>query len=232
MKSPSLAMSLERTIEVATFEFEYFTTDRLPDGLSSTTKGYCDLKGPVVAAELTVDIRIPGSETKVQSFTYTSGDLLYQAASEDLTEWVELETHGVGSTALSTLYWLYGVQNAMQGADADKVEVLVSFPLLFDSAPSAVVESLREGILETRPDLIGVTASGQVVVADDGLIRRIDLELPAFEGPDPSLNQPAMMVTLSLTPTKRRAITFPDVEERMTAQKFKNLMLYGDDTVD
>jgi len=229
MTSSLIVAALDRTIEAATFKFESFTTDGLSDGISNTTRGYCDLVGPIIAAELTVDIRMEGFENLIRTLTFTSGKTLYQVASEEADEWVALESHGVGSTALSTLYWLYGTQEATPAESAGRYGVMLSFPLVFRAAPAAEVDTLREGIRETRPDLLNATARGHVNIADDGLIHTVELELPRYDGPDPSVSQPAMLVTLSLTPTARRSVEFPEASERMTLEKYKNLMLYGDD---
>lgn len=221
--------ALSRTIEQATFEFEYRTTDRQPDGVSASTKGYCDLAGPVVAAEMTVDVKFPGYENVVRSWTFTSGTTLYQAASAENDEWVALDSHGVGATALSTLFWLYGTRSAVPAEGPGRYDITLDFAEAFRGAEQPVAESLRKGLHETRTDLLNASAHGHVDISPAGLVSYLELELPAYDGPDPALSHPAMLVTLALTPTGRRSIDFPEATARMSPDTFKNLLIHGDD---
>lgn len=225
MTVSEILSALGRTIEHATFEFECLATDRLSDGISMTTKGYCDLAGPIVAADLTVDIKIVGFENQVRTQTFTSGTTLYQAASEENDEWVALDSHGVGSTALATLHWLYGIREASPCDRAGRYNITLAFDQIFRAAPKATVESLRQGLHETRADLLAASAHGHVDVSAAGLISYVELELP--DGPDPALT--AMLVTLALTPTERRPVEFPEAVARMTPETFKNLLMYGEE---
>ncbi|GIF46103.1 hypothetical protein DFJ67_6249 [Asanoa ferruginea] len=210
--------ALDRTIDQATFTFDYLATDDLVAGLSSTTRGYCDLSGPVVAAEIITDLHLDGLARVVRSRTFTHGTTLFQQASDD-GDWVALDSHGVGSTALAALYWLYGVESATAGADG--FAVTISFPRLLTSAPEAVRATLREGLRETRPDLLDADATGTVQLGG-GLVLGLTLDLP----PDPVLDHPPLQVRLALRPTPRRAVDFPIPSARMSAEAF--LRLYGD----
>lgn len=221
--------ALNRTIEQATFEFEYQTTDRQPDGVSASTKGYCDLAGPIVAAEMVVDVRFKGFENAVRSWTFTSGTTLYQASSAENDEWVALDSHGIGATALSTLFWLYGTRSAAPAERDGRYDVTLDFAEVFRTAGQPVAESLREGLHETRTDLLTASAHGHVDISPAGLVSYLELELPAYDGPDPALSQPAMLVTLALTPAGRRSIQFPETSARMSPETFKNLLIYGHD---
>lgn len=221
--------ALERTIEQATFNFEHHTTDQLADGVSATTKGYCDLAGTIVAAEMTVDVRFKDFENLLETYTFTSGTTLYQASSAENDEWVALDSHGIGSTALSTLYWLYGVRSAAPTEQPDHYQVTIEFAEAVRAAPQDVAESLRKGLHETRTDLLTASAAGQVDLSGAGIVRYLEIRLPAYEGPDPSLNHPPMLVTLALTPTERRSVEFPEAVARMTPEAFKHRLIYGDD---
>jgi hypothetical protein len=224
MTASEILSALGRTIERAAFEFEYLATDRLSDGICATTDGYCDLAGPIVAADMTLDIKFEGFENYVRTQTFTSGTTLYQAVSEEDDEWVALDSHGVGSTVLATLYWLYGIREASPGERVGRYGITVAFDEIFRAAPKAEVDSLRQGLHETRTDLLTASVCGHADVCAAGLISYVELELPAYDGPDPALSQPAILVTLALAPTERRPVEFPEAGRRMSPETFNNLL--------
>src|ERR1700754_2673745 len=126
--------ALEGAIRQTTFTFDLLATDNLAEGLSSTTRGYCDLSGALVAAEIITELRFPPAPRVIMSATFTAGTTLYLPAGDD---WVALDSHGVGSTALAALYWLYGVESAVPAGER-RFAVTLSFPRLFEAAPAEV----------------------------------------------------------------------------------------------
>jgi hypothetical protein len=146
----------------------------------------------------------------IRMWTFLAGTTLYQRTSLDQDEWVSLDAPGIGATALATLYWLFGVVEVTVTDRPEQFAFTLDFGEALRSAPADVAASLRDGLRETRDDLLTASASGLLTIADRGFINFLDVTLPAHEAAIPGQCHPASLVTLALTPTPRRVVNLPE----------------------
>ncbi|HLL65666.1 MAG TPA: hypothetical protein VK453_07940 [Micromonosporaceae bacterium] len=220
-----LIEALRRTVANGPYQFEHYLGARSDHGISMTTQGYVDFDGPIVAAEMAMDLLPEEQGDILRMWTYHSGSTIFQATSADGAHWVSLEAHGIGATTLAMLYWLYGVRDVSETGTTGRYRFTLHFPAIFRTAPEPEAASLRRGLHETRTDLINRSAEGIVEITPDHLIRYVEIELPGYQGPDPELSQPPSTVTLTLTRTGRREIALPEPDAQMSPDTFMKVLL-------
>ncbi|WP_432536702.1 hypothetical protein [Kineococcus arenarius] len=195
--------AVARTLDAAVLAFESTFEVLGPPFFRGASTGCCDLRVPVVRAEVSFDPgRMPWPSATRSAVLH--GRTLWMgspgAAPGGPPEWEALPARGLAASDLVTLLWVRGVTAAVERpGEPGRFDVEVDAATAAAHSPPDVAASLREDPVSEPPvDVL----RGSVLVDDGGtgIVREVDLT---------SAGDPERRLTLALRRTARCTVEVP-----------------------